>query len=478
LKDFYDSEIRNKINRINQGFTWQLPNSAYFALAMCQSILNLLATTITIGFAVWWLLPIFAVLLIPMLLHESRMNKIGWFVFSSEGDGQHIFWGLMSTFNEVKRQFEVRAIVSQYRLLSKLDALNQRFYRKQMELVASHNRLGMLAVGSQFIREAIAQSWLLHQALTKPISVENYLFYVSMVFRLDGALSGTFSTLAQMQAGIKFSADYRSFLAIKPEIVDKDGATVLEKSAPSIEFISASFKYPNSKKYIFKNLNLKIDAGTKVALVGVNGAGKSTIIKLLLRFYRLESGTILVNGIDINDIAIDSLLSQLAVLFQEFNQYTMTAKENISVSEPKTVMKRVKEAARLSGADGFIEELPQGYNTYLNPALENGVELSGGQWQKVALARAFYREANMIVLDEPTSAIDAKAEFEIFNNIFSQHDGKTAVIVSHRFSTVRKADRIVVLNKGIISEDGTHEELIALNGLYADMFERQAAGYR
>ncbi len=478
LKDFYDSETRSRINRLNQGFTWQLPNAAYFTLSIVQSFLNLLAIILTIGLVVWWLVPIFALLLIPMFIYEGRVQKIGWFVFSHEGDNQHVFWGMMDNFQDVKKQFEVRALGASKRLFKLLGSLNDRFYDLQIKEVNKTNKLGFVAIVSQVVREAVAQAWLLHKVLTRTLSIESYLFYVSMVFRLDGAISGTFMSLAQLQSGIKFSADFHAFLQLKPTIVDAPDAKKIQNGSPQIEFVNAAFKYPNSDRYVFENLSFTIDAGTKVALIGENGAGKSTIIKLLLRYYQLEKGQILVNGIDINDIAIDSLLSQMAVLFQDYNRYTLTVAENIAISKPSVNQSDVVKAAKLSGADSFISELPLGYKTYLNPSMTKGVELSGGQWQRIALARAFYRGAHMIVLDEPTSAIDAKAEYQIFTNIFTHYAGKTALIVSHRFSTVRKADRIIVLDKGKIVEDGSHDELIQKDGLYTELFNRQAEGYR
>jgi ATP-binding cassette subfamily B protein len=255
-------------------------------------------------------------------------------------------------------------------------------------------------------------------------------------------------------------------------------AMALTSTPPSIEFIDAQFSYPGAKKPVFSGLNLRIEAGQKVALVGENGAGKSTIIKLLMRFYELDKGQLLINGIDILDVQIETWYRELATLFQDFNEYPLTVSDNISISGVYEDSKRVKVAAKLSGADKYIGTLPKNYETYLDPSFKDGVEPSGGLWQRIALARAFYREANMIILDEPTSAIDAKAEYEIFNNIFAKHDGKTALIVSHRFSTVRKADRVVVLDGGTIIEDGTHESLLKEQGLYAEMFNKQAEGYR
>jgi ATP-binding cassette subfamily B protein len=204
------------------------------------------------------------------------------------------------------------------------------------------------------------------------------------------------------------------------------------------------------------------------------------LIKLLLRYYVPDSGRILINGIDLADLTIESWYDHIATLFQEFNHYPMPIKENVTIgrSNVKPNGKVLKEAADFSGVSEFVDKYKHGWDTVLDSSFKKGVEPSGGQWQRVALARAFYRQATVIILDEPTSAIDARAEYNIFNNIFEQYHHKSALIVSHRFSTVRRADRIVVIDKGRIIEQGTHQELMRQDGMYKELFSKQAEGYR
>jgi ABC-type multidrug transport system fused ATPase/permease subunit len=479
MADFYDATIRNQINKINSGFTWRVANASNNSMRLIQSGINLLATIITIGIIAWWITPLFIVLLIPVFIYEARMAKVAWFVWDEQDDKQHIFWGVISVFQQAKKQFEVRALTASDRLLNIAKGLNKDFYSGQEKSVKKLNPLAMLTVLLQVARESLAQVWLLQRTIAGKLALDQYFFYASVVLRLDGAIYGFFGNLAHLQGDLKFTSDYRQFMSIRPTIVDAPDALLLDNTkSPTLEFRDATFTYPGAESPAFEHLSLTINAGEKVALVGENGAGKSTIVKLLMRFYYLDSGDLLINGVSIRDIAIDTWLRQVAVLFQDFNQYPLTVSDNIAISGIKKSKKEVERAARLSGADAFIHKLPHKFDTYLDPAFKKGAEPSGGQWQRIALARAFYRKANMIVLDEPTSAIDAKAEYEIFNNIFTEHDGKTALIVSHRFSTVRKADRIIVLNDGHIVENGTHEELMALKGRYADMFNKQAEGYR
>lgn len=479
MSDFYDNEIRNEINRINSGFAWQIPNAGTNALLIIQSTANTIATIVTVGIVAWWLIPLFVLLILPTFIYESKISKIGWFVWDQKDDSQHIFWGLQSIFTQAKHQFEIRALTSSKRLLTIATKLNGDFYSRQEQEVKKYHKLATAGVVSQFLRESIAQAWLITSAIAGKISLEQYFFYVGIVFKLDGALTGLFTEFARSQEGLKYANDYRQFMRHDPKLVDIKGAKKIDsKTPPVIEFVNASFTYPGAVKPVFEDLNLKIESGQKIAIVGENGAGKSTIIKLLMRFYKLDTGELLIDGTNIKEINIESWLNQVATLFQEFNHYPLTVGDNISVSSQVQDDTRVKRSAKLAGTDKYIESLEHGYDTYLDPAFKNGVEPSGGLWQRIALARAFYRYANVIILDEPTSAIDSKAEYDIFNNIFAEHDGKTAIIVSHRFSTVRKADRIVVLEHGEIIEDGTHELLLKKDGRYAEMFNKQAEGYR
>ena len=266
-----------------------------------------------------------------------------------------------------------------------------------------------------------------------------------------------------------------------PKIKDAPDSKKLSTSTtPEIIFEDVTFTYPNQTDPVFKKFNLTIAPGEHIALVGENGAGKSTLIKLLLRFYKPDSGRILVNGQNLSLITIDSWYEQIATLFQDFNQYPFTVAENITIgrSSNKPSKKLLDESAKFGGVDTLVKKYKYGWETVLESSFKNGIEPSGGQWQRIAISRAFYRQANILILDEPTSAIDAKAEYEIFNNIFDHYKNKSALIVSHRFSTVRRADRIVVLNQGQIVEQGSHQTLMKRQGLYHDLFTKQAAGYK
>jgi ATP-binding cassette subfamily B protein len=234
------------------------------------------------------------------------------------------------------------------------------------------------------------------------------------------------------------------------------------------------------KTWVLRHLNFKIKPGEHLALVGENGAGKTTIIKLLLRLYDVDEGEILLDGVNIKDIDLDTYWRAISVLFQEFNRYPFDIKTNVEFGRvrAKSTKFKIDRALDLADMSSVLKKMPSGINTILDNSFEEGVEPSGGQWQRVALARAFYREGGILILDEPTAAVDANAEYKIFNNIFKSYKNKTTIIISHRFSTVRRADRIIVLQKGKIIEEGTHQSLIKKAGLYGEMFNKQAEGYK
>jgi ATP-binding cassette subfamily B protein len=276
--------------------------------------------------------------------------------------------------------------------------------------------------------------------------------------------------------------DLFSFFDIAP--------TILEPEQPQpfpvplrqgIVFDDVGFRYPGTERWALRHLSFTIPAGTILALVGENGAGKTTIVKLLTRLYEAEEGRITIDGIDLRAFSAADLRRHIGVIFQDFLRYSFTASDNIGVGriEAAADRPRIEGAANRSLADAVIERLPAGYEQTLGRQFADGLDLSGGEWQKVALARAYMRDAEIVVLDEPTAALDARAEAEVFarfKNLAEQ--STTALIISHRFSTVRMADHIVVLENGGVLETGTHAELVALGGRYAELFELQAAGYR
>jgi ATP-binding cassette subfamily B protein len=250
--------------------------------------------------------------------------------------------------------------------------------------------------------------------------------------------------------------------------------------ARGFAFENVGFRYPEAERWALRGLDFEIRAGEVLALVGENGAGKTTLVKLLARLYDPDEGRILLDGRDLADYDLADLRANVGVIFQDFVRYHLTAAENIGVGQIDAMddRERIRDAARRAMADEVIERLPEGYDQLVGRRFRTGVELSGGEWQKIAIARAYMRDAQVMILDEPTAALDARAEYEVFRRFKELSAGKTAVLISHRFSSVRMADRILVLERGRIEASGTHQELLAAGGRYAELFELQAAGYR
>jgi ATP-binding cassette subfamily B protein len=328
-----------------------------------------------------------------------------------------------------------------------------------------------------------AQAWLLIRVLSRGAGLQAFVFYQQVIDNYANASSALVRNLHTMQENSLYVNDYFDIISLKPRIASPEPAAQLESAgpAPRIAFENVSFRYPGSDEDVLKNLSLTIEPGEDLAIVGENGAGKTTLIKLLLRLYDPTHGRILVGGTDLRKIDLASWYRRIGALFQDFNRYhSLSVRDNIVVgrAEESADQSDIESAASAAGADAFIGRYPKGYGQLLNRSFENGIEPSGGQWQRIALARAFYRNASVLILDEPTSAIDAKGEYEIFREIANTQRDKTTIIISHRFSTVRNANTIVVLEHGRITERGTHEELVKQAGRYKSLFELQAEGYR
>jgi len=294
-------------------------------------------------------------------------------------------------------------------------------------------------------------------------------------------LQQTFSSLSTIADQALFMTDLIAFFEMRPTILSKPGALPAPRPIlRGFEFRDVSFRYPGNSRLVLNGLNFRLNPSERVALIGENGEGKTTIVKLLTRLYDPDEGQILLDGIDLRDYDLEDLYREIGVIFQDFMRYEMTARENIAVGQIEQInnLARVQQSARKSLADDVVQKLPSGYEQMLGRRFEGGVDLSGGEWQKLALARAYLRDAQLLILDEPTSALDARSEYEVFQRFAELTAGKMALFISHRFSTVRMADRIVVLENGRIGEEGDHDALTRQGGRYAEMFELQAANYR
>jgi ATP-binding cassette, subfamily B, bacterial len=313
------------------------------------------------------------------------------------------------------------------------------------------------------------------------ITIGTLTFLAGAVAAANSQLQMVFTQFSHVSEQALYLTDLVALLDTKPKIRSSPMALPAPRRIEhGIEFRNVSFHYPGSNRLILNNLNLRIDPGEHVALVGENGEGKTTLVKLVARLYEPTSGAILLDGVDLRDYSLEDLRRQFAIVFQDFCRYDFPLRENIGVGKVDRLRsdEALWEAANRSGMNGFVSRLPNGMDQMLGRRFEGGVDLSGGQWQRVALARAYIGDAQLLILDEPTAALDAAAEAEVFQKFADLMQDKTSIIISHRFSTVRMADRILVLADGQVAEEGTHSGLTVAGGRYARLFELQAANYR
>jgi len=324
-------------------------------------------------------------------------------------------------------------------------------------------------------------AWIVWHTVQGKISLGDMTLYLSIFRQGQTTFQSILAAVGSIYENNLFMANFFDFLGLEPQM----GVAARQQKVPAplrsgIKFRGVGFRYPENEEWALRDINLSIRPGEKIALVGHNGAGKTTLIKLLTRLYDPTEGTILIDGIDIRELDPLDLRQRIGVIFQDFVRYHLPASENIGFGriEAAQEMDKIIEAARKSGAHAIIQNLPDGYQTMLGRWFLGGHELSLGQWQKIALARAFMRDSEILVLDEPTASLDAETEYEIFRHFQELTEGKMAILISHRFSTVRMADRIVVIREGRIAEIGSHQELLRQQGTYAHLFGMQAEGYR
>jgi len=326
-----------------------------------------------------------------------------------------------------------------------------------------------------------AYAFLVFRTLRGALTIGDLTFLAGALAGCSSQIQSVFSTFTGIADQALFLSDLLEFFSVKPKI--SNAALALPAPRPireGFEFRGVCFAYPETSRLVLDRLDLRIEAGERIALVGENGQGKTTLVKLIARLYEPTCGRIFLDGVDLREYDIHDLHQQIGVIFQDFMRYDLAARENIAVGriEYGGDDHRLIAAARKSGAHEMIERFSDGLDQMLGRRFEDGVDLSGGEWQKFALARAYLRDAEILILDEPTAALDAMAEYEVFSRFAELTEGKIAILISHRFSTVRMADRNIVLQGGAIHEQRTHSRLMAHGGRYASLFELQAASYR
>jgi len=457
-------------------------------LGMIQSIGRLVQQVITAAslsisillFSPWLLLLLIAGIL-PAFLGESHFAFLGYAKnFSQtpirrELDYLRVLGGSREAAKELKL-FGLKDF-----LIARFTRLSDRIYRENVDLARRRLIAGSLLSTIGTIGYYSAYVYVIWRTVTGALTIGELTFLTGAIVQASSNIQQIFSTLSSIADQALFLTDLLAFFEMQPTIRSK--ANALPAPRPIVhgfEFRNVSFRYPGTSRLVLDGLDLHLRAGERVALIGENGEGKTTLVKLMTRLYDPVEGQVLLDGVDLREYDLEDLYREIGVIFQDFMRYEMTARENIAVGRIGEIndLPLLQAAADKSMANEVIERLPRDYEQMLGRRFESGVDLSGGEWQKIALARAYLRDAQVLILDEPTAALDARSEFEVFQRFAELTAGKSALFISHRFSTVRMADRIIVLHNGRIAEDGDHHNLLNLGGRYAGMFEMQAASYR
>jgi len=457
-------------------------------LGMIQSIGRLfqqVVTTAALSIAIlWyspWLLLLLVICLIPAFLGESHFAFLNYALnfrqtpVKRELDYLRQVGGSKEAAKELKLFGLNTFLTNRFTTLSN-QILDQNLRLSRSRLIAA-SLLSFLSTAGYYS----AYVWVVYRTVRGQLSIGQLFFLTQTIMNASNNISQIFSTLSSIADQALFLTDLLAFFEMKPKVVSKPNALPAPRPIVSgFEFRGVSFSYPGTERKVLDGLNFRLEPGERIALIGQNGQGKTTIVKLMTRLYDPSAGQILLDGVDLRDYNIEDLCKEIGVIFQDFMKYEMTARENIAVGRIKylNATDRIMSAAEKSLADGVVARLPRHYEQMLGRRFEGGVDLSGGEWQKLALARAYLREAQVLILDEPTAALDARAEYEVFERFNELTVDKMALFISHRFSTVRMAERIIVLENGAIAEEGSHDRLVARGGRYAEMFELQASSYR
>ncbi|HEV7276256.1 MAG TPA: ABC transporter ATP-binding protein [Devosiaceae bacterium] len=480
LKHFESPEYQDRLERARRQAAGR---NALLSQMFGQAQDMITIATLIVGLFVYapWLILLLPLSFVPAVLGESRFNTLSYFLSRWRTPERRQLEYIRHVGASAETAKEIKLFNLGGFLVERFHALASEIFVENRRLAVRRALWGTIFAAISTLTYYGAYAYIVWQTVTGRFSIGDLVFLSGSFLNLNNLFQRILLGFTQIAGQSLYLDDLFSFFEIEPEIV----APLHPRPFPvpvreGFVFEGVGFRYPGTEQWAVRNLNLTLRAGETLALVGENGAGKTTIVKLLTRLYEPDEGRITVDGIDLREIPIEDLHENTGVIFQDFIRYSLTAAENIGVGrvEARADRPRIEAAAERSLADGVIEKLSLGYEQPLGRLFNKGRDISGGEWQKVAIARAYMRDAQLIILDEPTAALDAKAEAEVFARFKGLAQGKTALLISHRFSTVRMADHILVLDAGRIVESGSHAELLAAGGLYAELFELQAAGYR
>lgn len=473
--DYYDRLERAKAQATDRIAMIQMMGS------LTQQLLTTLALATYIAEYSPWLLLLLIAGTIPALLGESHFAFLGYAKNFMQTPLRRKMDYLRDVGGSKEAAKELKLFGLRDFLIDSFRGMANTIFHQNVDLSKRRLIVGvllsMLATAGYYSAYALA----LWDTFRGKFTVADLAVLISAILQVSANLQQIFVNASGVADQALFLTDLLGFFAMEPTVRSKPSAIKIPRPIQrGIEFRNVSFAYPGTTRRVLKNFNFHLHPGERIAMIGENGQGKTTVVKLITRLYDPTEGQILLDGVDLREYDLEDLCHEIGVIFQDFMRYEMLARDNIAVGriEQREDLDRIAAAATMSLADEVIAKLPLGYEQQLGRRFEGGVDLSGGEWQRMALARAYLRDAQLLILDEPTAALDPRSELEVFERFAELTQGKMALLISHRFSTVKMADRIVVLSGGVLVEEGTHHELMERNGMYASMFEMQAASYR
>jgi ATP-binding cassette subfamily B protein len=480
LASFEDPVFYDKLERARRQTTGRIGLLAA-VLNVAQDTLSLIS--LSAGLIVFspWLMVLLVAAVVPAFLGETHFTTLAYSVLYRWTPQRRLLDYLRMLGASSQSAKEVKIFGLGDHLAQRYSEVSDRIYEDNKKVAVKRASVGFLLNLVSTSGYYGAYAVVLIRTLAGAISIGTFTFLTGAFSRSRMYIEKILQSFTDISDQALYLKDLFEFFEMEPSIRSLPGALPAPRPIRSgFEFRNVAFAYPGSSAMVVENINFRLEAQEKIALIGENGAGKTTLVKLLARLYDPTAGQILLDGVDLREYDVEDLRKEIGVIFQDYMRYELLAKENIGFGKIEDLADhaRIELAAQKSMAFQVIGKLPKGYDQMIGRRFDGGVDLSGGEWQKFALARAYMRDAQLLILDEPTATLDARAEYEVFRRFAELTKGRMAVLISHRFSTVRMADRILVLQNGRIREQGTHQHLVALGGQYAELFELQAAGYR
>ncbi|HET6758521.1 MAG TPA: ABC transporter ATP-binding protein, partial [Propionibacteriaceae bacterium] len=479
LRKFESARFYDRLQRVQASAMTRPYQITYGLVATTGAAMASIALVVAIALIYPALLPLILIGGVPVLITSRRQSELEFDFLAQQTQSMRLRTYLTWVQTGRDEAKEVRAFGLARNFGKRLETLYADYLRDLAQHLLRRSRLGALGSLGSAVLLALTLLLLVWLISVGRLGIAEAAAALVAIRLLAGQVQhGLSGVQAIFESGL-FIDDLDGFLTLAPAA---EGGT--RQGAPPAEFHrirtdAVSFSYPGRSQFALQAANIEINRGEVVALVGKNGSGKTTLAKVIAGLYEPGSGAVRWDGIDVRSFRPELFRQRVAIIFQDFVRYALSAEENIALARPNDEIDHaaIREAAKIADADSFLSALPAGYQTPLSRRFAGGHELSGGQWQKVAIARAFYRRAPLVIIDEPTASLDARAEYELFSSLREVLRGRTALIISHRFSTVRTADRIYVLDHGRVAEHGSHDELMALGGQYAELFNLQASAY-